>query len=190
MLTPNTKIADYQAALALGAELNATGATVLIYDVDNSRVQDNLAQLCELGKQLGLKINIEFMALTPAFNTLADVLKLLADAQQNNLGLGLDLLHLVRAGVTPCDLSEIPHQKIHYVQVCDSPSLAVTSDYAQEAGSHRLAPGTGVLDIESYLSVLPADLAIELEVPQPKDTPAEERVSNLARSAIKYPRLS
>lgn len=184
MLTPHTQVKDYTPALALGAELNAVGATVLIYDTDSQRVVDNLAQLCSLGQELGLRINVEFMALTPAFNTLDQMLALLNRVAADNLGLGLDILHLVRTGTQPQQLGKIPREKIHYVQVCDSKSLAVTNDYAREAGSHRLAPGDGNIEINRYLSVIPAGVAMELEVPQPASTPAADRIAYLAKKAL------
>jgi len=185
MLVANTRIADYRPALELGQAMNAIGATVLVYDADESRVLDNLTQFCELAKSCHLRVNLELMALTPAYNRLPDLLALIEKVGADNLGLGLDILHLVRSGTKPEQVAQLDPKRVHYMQLCDGLDLSVSADYSVEAGSSRLAPGEGKFPIREFIDALPKGTLLELEVPQPADNPVAERIRHIAQCARK-----
>lgn len=179
MLTPHTNIEHFREGFAIGQRLGARGATALLYDNDESRVKKHLLQLCELGNEYHLRINIEFMAMTPRWNTLEQAAQLIQEMDKPNLGLGIDLLHLIRSGGCPSDLAAIPAEIIYYAQLCDSADLGAHKDYAEEAGSHRLAPGDGQFPVRELIDALPDTAFLEIEVPQPSTTPARERVKSI-----------
>ncbi len=68
---------------------------------------------------------------------------------------------------------------IVHAQLCNVADLSVTTDYAEEAAGNRLTPGDGVFPLAAFLRALPADIPLELEVPQPPDRPALERVRHI-----------
>lgn len=179
MITPHTDIESFRSSLELGAQLNARGATALLYDADEARVIDQLSRLCELTAEYGLHTNIEFMPLAPRWKTLSQAVELMHQINQPNLGLGIDLLHMIRSGSPIEDLANLPPEQIHYAQICDSISLDVTEEYANEAGNSRLAPAEGHFPIQRFLQTLPAGTPIELEVPQQQPGSARERVKRI-----------
>lgn len=183
MLTPKVNVEDFRAALELGAELGARGATALLYDNDEARVAANLTRLCQMAAEVGLRINIEFMPLAPNWKTLQHTTELIRQLNQPNLGLCIDLLHLIRSGGTPADVAAADAKLIYSVQLCDSLDLSATADYAMEAGVKRLAPGEGKFPTVEFLKALPAGMPLELEVPQLPERPALERVTAIVEAA-------
>ncbi len=178
-LAPGLDVAAYQGALELGAELGARSATVLLYDPDENRVVDGLSRLCDMAAALGLRVGIEFMPLAPGWKNLPDTVSLVRQVNRDNLGIGVDLLHLIRSGGSPADVAATEPRFIHYAQLCDSVSLAASEDYVEEASAQRLAPGKGQFPIVEFLQALPAGTPLELEVPQPADRPARDRVRDI-----------
>jgi sugar phosphate isomerase/epimerase len=182
MLLPDTAVADFRDAMELGAEFGARGAVAQVLDPDESRLTDKLHVLCDMAEELGLNVAIEFMALTPAWNTLPDVAGLVSRMTRANLRIGLDILHLVRSGGTPADVAALDPNLVAYAQLCDGANLTVTSDYVMEASANRLVPGTGVFPLAAFLEALPPGTPLELEVPQPAEIPPLERVRQVVAS--------
>lgn len=182
IIGPDTDVEHFLPALELGTELQASGATVIIYDSDQPRVAKNLQQLSALARDSGLRINIEFLAMTPKWNTLQSAAELVRYVDAPNLGLCIDILHLIRSGGSPADIAMINPDFIHYVQLCDGDNLATSQDYGEEAVGNRLAPGDGHFPIVPFLQAIPAGTPVEIEVPQPPGRPARERVTNIVNA--------
>ncbi len=182
-IRPDVAVESYRPALELGAQLGARGATALLFDTDEARVVDGLSQLCELAGELGLRVGIEFMALSPQWNTLETMRDLVLAVNHPGLGIGIDILHLVRSGGTPADVAALDPALVSYAQICDGASLAVTADYVEEAVGNRLVPGEGQFPVLEFLRALPAGVPVELEVPQPQARPALDRIRDAARGA-------
>lgn len=183
LLHPDAQPADFEPALALGGELGARGSVVLLFDDDEARVLDKLGALGAMGAAAGLNIAVELLAMTPKWNTLASLAEFLPRAGQPNVVLGIDILHLVRSGGTPRDLASIDPALHGYAQLCDGADLTPGTDYGAEAVGNRLAPGDGVFPLPEFLAALPPDLPLELEVPQPQDRPAAERIAHAVAGA-------
>lgn len=176
-LTPQTDVADYGPALELAAELRARSVTALLMDTDEGRVTEGLTGLCEQASANGLRVSIEFMAMSPAWNTLEQAVALVDKLGRPSLGVGVDLLHLVRAGDTPDHVRAVDPGRIAYAQICDGADLRATADYATEAGASRMLPGEGVFPVEEFLRALPTGIPLEIEAPvMPRDKPAVERI--------------
>ncbi len=183
MLTPATNVQDFRSALDVAGQLGAKGVTALLYDPDPVRVSENLLQLNEIAARSGLRLNIEFMPLAPLCHTLLETVEFIEQLQQPNLGIAIDLLHLVRSGGTLEDVAATPVELISYVQVCDSVDASTHSDYAEEAGAQRLAPGEGLFPVVDFLRVLPEGVPVEIEVPQlPGPEPAKERITRIVKA--------
>jgi len=189
-IVPGLDVENYRAALDLGAGLGAGSATVLLYDPDENSVIDSLSRMSELCAGLGMNVGIEFMPLAAGWTTIQQTAELVTKTGKPNVGIGIDLLHLIRSGGTPADVAATRPELIHYAQLCDSNSLAVTNDYVEEASAVRLAPGQGKFPTKEFLKALPVGTPLELEVPQPPDTPAEVRVKAIAEAARKQIELA
>ncbi|TGD73298.1 sugar phosphate isomerase/epimerase [Mangrovimicrobium sediminis] len=182
-IAPAAPVEAYRPALELGASLGARGATALLFDTEESRVVETLARFGEVAGEYGLRVGIEFMALSPRWNTLESMRDLVVKVGSSNVGIGIDLLHLVRSGGRPADVLALDPALFAYAQLCDGANLDVTTDYVEEAVGNRLAPGEGCFPVVDFLRALPAGAAVELEVPQPVTRPALERIGHAAHCA-------
>lgn len=177
LLTPKTQIDSFKPICELAQELGASGLTALIYDDNEDRVKQNLRDFCALAREYQLKVNIEFMAMTPKWNSLDTVADLIANLQEPNLGIALDVLHLIRSGGTVETLASIEPKLISYCQLCDGNTLEATNNYVEEAGSRRLAPGDGIFPLQELLKTLGGGIPLEIEVPFPaQEQPTQARL--------------
>jgi sugar phosphate isomerase/epimerase len=179
LLTPGTDPAAFEPALALGAELGARGAVALLFDDDETRVLDNLGALAATGGSLGLQVFVEMLAMSPAWNTLAGAAELVQHAAQPNVSMGLDILHVIRSGGGISDVESLDPALVGYAQLCDGANLAPSTDYGAEAVGNRVTPGEGIFPLAPFLQALPANIPLELEVPQPQDAPPADRVQRI-----------
>lgn len=184
MLVPGVDVAVYQPALDLAAELQAQGITALIYNPDLEQATAQLKSLCEMAHASGLRVNIEFMPLAPVCRSLNETVSFIKELNQPNLGIAVDLLHLVRSGGTIDDVIAAPAELISYAQICDSADLSVNNDYGEEAAANRLPPGEGDFPLTAFLQALPAGTPVEIEVPMSKqrsgEMNAKERIEAIA----------
>ena len=67
-LKPETRVADFEAILAVGAEFGASELLLAGNDSDEARLTDNFAALCDLAGPYGLHPHLEFMPWTDARN--------------------------------------------------------------------------------------------------------------------------
>lgn len=176
MLTPTSDIKTFRADLARGAELGARSATAIIFDADRNRGKDNLQRLSEIAAELGLNIALEFMPFAPIARNLREADHLLDDIDAPNLGITVDVLHLIRSGGTAADLPAVSPQRITTVQLCDSASMAVTTEYIEEAASQRGLPGDGIFPLAQIIAAAPESCVLEIESPHNQNDPARARI--------------
>jgi len=164
-LTPQVRIAEYEALLAAGAELGAVSLTVSGDDEDSVRLAHNFAALCELAKVHGLRVDLEFMRWRPVA-TLQQALAVLTAAGQGNSAVLVDALHLFRSGGDAAAIAQVDPHYLRAVQLCDAPLQApVEALIIQEAREGRLLPGQGQLPLRALLEALPVDVALSVETP-------------------------
>ena len=160
----DTAIEAYCAGMALGAELGARRAVTHVHESDTAQAIDKLGQLADLAAEYGLALALEFMGLTPACNSLSRALWFCAQINRPNMGVGVDILHLVRSGGSVADLALAPSERLFYAQICDGKGLHASADYATEA-LDRLLPGTGDFPLVEFLRYLPTHIDLDVEVP-------------------------
>lgn len=114
----------------------------------------SLARLCDRAAERGLAISLEFLPFA-GIATIADAARLVEATDRENLGLVLDALHWFRqpGGPDVDALRSIPAERIHLLQLNDAPA-ARPEDLMVEAGSGRLLPGHGAVDIPALLAEL------------------------------------
>ncbi|MGX1186403.1 sugar phosphate isomerase/epimerase [Pseudomonas sp. F-14 TE3623] len=152
--------------LEAAAPLNARAVLVAGDDLDETRLTDNYAQLCEVMQPFGLTANLEFMPWT-AVPDVATAKRILRNAgAPQNAGILVDALHFGRSSTSVQDIQCIPREWLHYAQMCDAPAGMnfTNQQLIQTARSERLLPGEGSIDLEGLVAALPVDLPISIEV--------------------------
>jgi sugar phosphate isomerase/epimerase len=169
-LQPETDLAPLPQVFECAAELGARALLVTGWDKEENRMAENFARVCGLADEFGLRPALEFMA----FSTVRDLdqaVRVLEGADHPAGGLLIDPLHLRRTGGTPADLAAALASEsvsVVYGQICDAPLEAPPElTPLAEAAEHRLGPGEGGLPLRELLRILPADLPLSAEVPNP-----------------------
>jgi sugar phosphate isomerase/epimerase len=164
-ITPDTDISALDPFLDAGAELGAREVIAAPYDPDLSRLSDSLTDLSERAGERALGVSLEFFPWT-VVPDLASAVSLVTSAGPD-LGILVDALHFDRSGSSLDVLRSLPRNRLRFAHLCDAP---VAPPYSTEQLLHagraeRLPPGEGQIDLASFLSALPADLPVGLEVP-------------------------
>jgi sugar phosphate isomerase/epimerase len=167
-LKPDTDVQAYRAVVETGARLGARNVLVAGNDPERARLVERFGELCDLGRPLGVAMNLEPMPWTDV-KSFRDGLAVVEAAGRDNGAVLVDAIHFDRAGDTPDLVATAPRHRLRYLQLCDAPAerprdMAVI---LQQARGARLMPGDGGLDLRGLLRAAPADLPIALEVPMP-----------------------
>jgi sugar phosphate isomerase/epimerase len=185
-ITADANLADYVAALSLGRSLGATRAVTHVHDTDSARAADKLGALCALAAKEDLSVGLEFTSLTRGCPSIRRAAWFVDQIGRSNFGIGVDCLHLVRSGATVEDLAALDSRYFSYAQICDGFGLAASSDYMTESHDRQL-PGDGDFPLEAIIRALPAQTALEVEVPsaqriQAGGTPLEHACRAVAQA--------
>ena len=146
------------------AEIGASTLLAVIATDDRHAALDRFAWLCGVAARNGMDVALEFMAWSPV-RTIDEALAFIAEADQPNVGVCVDTLHLSRSGGRPEQVSALPGTG-SFVQLCDAPAALPAPDRMRaEARTDRLHPGEGELWLDRLLASIPADMTISVEVP-------------------------
>ena len=165
-IKPDTRVADYEAAIATAARLGASELLVAGNDPDEVRLVQTFAAFCELADRYGLGASLEFMPWTDA-KDLPAAARIVERSGCDNAGVLIDPFHLSRSRSRIEDIATIPASRLRFMQFCDVPAtLPPTMDaILAEARAERLFPGDGGVDLLGLLRAVPRDLPLSLEVP-------------------------
>jgi sugar phosphate isomerase/epimerase len=144
-------------AAELGGCVNALG-----FDPEPARLEDSLARLAAMARKAGTAMVIEAYPLSQ-IRTQAEALAYAA-ALGPDIGLCVDVLHVIRSGGTWDDVAALPQDRIRHVQLNDGP-LQPPQDRFHEAVAGRLPPGAGEFDLRALLPRLPAGAVLAVEAP-------------------------
>lgn len=186
-ITSKVPVETYRESFEIAAAIGAKGAVTHIHDRDDSRAVENLGRLCDLGAEYGLRIGVEFMGLSPACASLARGLWFVQQVGRDNIGVGIDALHLFRTGGTAEMVRAADPAFMTYAQICDAGSMDVTGDYLHEA-LERSLPGDGVFPLADFVAALPDTISIDVEVPSAKRIAAGLSALDHARNAVNLSR--
>lgn len=183
-LSARSTLADFTPALAAAAELDTQLLNVLIYDRDASRRHDHFAQFCDLAARYGLRVGLEFYPASQV-RSLADGLDLVcAIGRPGDVGLTVDLLHLMRSGGSLAELRQAPKDYILFGQFADGPATRPKAEWEEEASSDRLLAGTGAFDLAGFAQALPAHCPVSVEIPRTPALAAGQSHAVRARQAV------
>jgi sugar phosphate isomerase/epimerase len=183
-LAGRSDVGAFAPALECAAELRAGLVNVLCYDRVPARRTDKFGAFCDLAARYDLRVGIEFYPPSQV-HLLADALALaMAIDRPGQVGVNVDLLHLMRSGGTVAELAAAPQQFILYGQLCDGPAQCDCGDLDAEASSARLLPGEGVFDLAGFVRALPPDCPISVEIPRNHALLAGETREQRVRRAV------
>jgi len=166
-LTPEADPASFGRSLVCAHQFGAQTATAVAWEnTDRADVLSKLRRLCDMAQELGIRINIEFLALSNSLRSLDAAVELLKDCGRANIGVMVDLLHLMRSGGTVADIRALDPEFIGGAQICDGPLEMSQELLLFEAGGNRAQPGDGCFPIVDFVDALPAALTVGVEVPQ------------------------
>jgi sugar phosphate isomerase/epimerase len=165
-IKPETRVADYEAAIATAARLGASELLVAGNDPDEARLIDTFAAFCDLADSYGLGAGLEFMPWTDA-KDLPQAASIVERTGRANAGVLIDPFHLSRSRSRIEDIALIPPARLHFMQFCDVPAaIPPTMDaILAEARAERLFPGDGGVDLLGLLRAVPRGIPLSLEVP-------------------------
>jgi sugar phosphate isomerase/epimerase len=172
-LAPQTKLADFEPAMAIAERLGATELLVHGADPDEARLAETWGRFCDLARKHRLAASLEPMPWVD-ISTVAKANRILNLAPRENAALLVDPIHFYREANS---LSELSNTKTRYLQFCDARAERPASmdEIRRQAREDRLMPGEGGLDLKGLLKALPPDLPIGLEIPYAKPMSALER---------------
>lgn len=165
-IKPDTRVGDYEAAMATAARLGASELLVAGNDPDEARLIDTFAAFCDLAASYRLGADLEFMPWTDA-KDLMQAARIVERTGRDNAGMLIDAFHLSRSRSRIEDIATIPASRLHFMQLCDVPvAIPATMDaILAEARGERLFPGEGGIDLPGLLRAVPRDLPLSVEVP-------------------------
>jgi sugar phosphate isomerase/epimerase len=166
ILGPDVPDTTLDRIVEIGAEVNARYALAIGTDPDLRRTADRFGRLCERAAAGGLRVGLEFMRFTEV-RTLADALQVVRAAGHPAGGVLIDMLHLIRSGGRPEDLTGIDPDLLAYAQLCDAPAATPGESLGQlvnEALVGRVLPGDGGLPVAEILARLPDARPLSCEI--------------------------
>jgi sugar phosphate isomerase/epimerase len=183
MVQPGVRIADYHETLEIAAVLGARTINALnLFPTEaTAAAAETLGSFSTLAAQAGLTVVLEWFRFSST-RTLGAAVDLIRLADQPNIQLNVDILHLVRNGGQPADLAAVDPALIHYAQICDGPLALPESDQADEGVFNRNFPGEGEFPLVGFVQHLPPDAVLSIEAPVNRLRPSLTPMQRAARA--------
>lgn len=164
-ITPEIDLAALNPVLDAGAELGARHVIAAPYDDDLTRLADRLAAIHAAACARGMSAVLEFFPWTVVPDLAA--CRAMVEAAGPGVGILVDSLHFDRSASSLRDLAAVPAERLPFAHLCDAPVAPpyTTNELLHAAREDRLAPGDGDIDLGAFLSALPPDLPLGLEIP-------------------------
>lgn len=113
---------------------------------------ENLERIGDIGRGYGVGFYIEPLAWTP-LRSLRDVMTIIADADQDNVGIAIDFWHLWSTGTGPADVARLDGGVIRSVDVCDGRGPAYSAGTADQRSRH-VALGAGDIPLALWVDAV------------------------------------
>lgn len=155
----------YLPEFEVSAELGATNVLSSIWTSNRDVYLEKFAQICDLAKPLGLKVELEYVPIAGVKN-LAGAADVLQTVNRDNAGLMIDAHHFHRAQDKVEDLDALPRNWFHFGHLCDAPAEIPTEreEMTRIMREGRLYAGEGGIDIAGIFNRLP-EMVYSIELP-------------------------
>jgi sugar phosphate isomerase/epimerase len=182
---PGTTVADWRSFIEVAEELGARHIVTQIPEPDVGKAVEIFQEICDLGAQSGMTIDLEFIPWTPT-NDLATAVEIVTQAGSPNGAILVDTLHFARSRSSLTQLADLPEKLVNFIQLCDARDVWSISDqeFIRVARSGREPPGQGNLDLRPIVETMP-QVPYALEVPNDarRQELGMERFAGLVREA-------
>lgn len=183
-LSARSEAEGFAPLLDCAAELDARLLNVLVYDRDPARRVDRFGEFCTQAAGFGLRVAVEFYPASQV-PSLGDALELVAAVgRPGEVGVNVDLLHLMRSGGTLAELAAAPAQAILFGQFADGPARREPAEWELEASTDRLIAGQGAFDLAGFARALPAGCPVSVEIPRNARVEAGVPLGERVRAAV------
>jgi sugar phosphate isomerase/epimerase len=156
----------FRPAMEVAAELGAKGVISSIWTPDRAFATACFAEICDLGRPLGLTVDLEFPTWAAVVN-LQQAVDVLRAVHKPNAGIMVDTLHFHRSRVALAELEALPPGLFHFAHICDAPDPIPTTreELIHTGRDERLYLGEGAIDVAGIIGRLPADTVLSIELP-------------------------
>ncbi len=155
-----------KALIEAACEIGAKNILVVSSLHSSEETADQLSHLCSIADAGNITICLEFMKFT-SVKSLSDALEVIKLIDAHNIGILLDLLHVVRSGTTFKEIEACDPKLFSYAQWCDGTAQPVgwsDSELITDALDDRLIPSQGRLDALKFESLFDKDVPFSIEV--------------------------
>ncbi len=116
----------------------------------------NMAEIADIGKQYGVRFQLEGAAWTP-IHSLAQCLEVIEAAGRDNIGLVLDFWHLwATRKTTPDDIANLDKALIYGVHFCDGFRPEPGEAWPDETLLRGVLPGDGNIPLKEWVAAVQA----------------------------------
>ena len=113
----------------------------------------NVAEIADIGKQYGIRFQLEGAAWTP-IHSLSQCLELLGEANRDNVGLVLDFWHFWASGDTsPDEVARLDKSLIYGVHFCDGIRHREGTEWV-EVELRGFLPGEGEIPVQEWVDAV------------------------------------
>lgn len=141
--------AKFQLMKRLGIDLVLCCSNVATATIDDDEVSaGQLRRLGDLAQAYGIRIAFEALAWGRFVDDYRRAWRIVERAGHPAVGVCLDSFHILSRGHDPAAISDIPGDKIFFVQLADAPRLSM--DVLSWSRHHRLFPGEGDFDLADF----------------------------------------
>lgn len=119
---------------------------------DDARSAAQLHELAERAAHRNLSIGFEALAWGRHVRHFGHAWKIVREADHPHLGIVLDSFHMLSLGDDPAGITEIPGDRIAFVQLADAPVKQM--DVLQWSRHYRCFPGQGNFDLTTFMEKL------------------------------------
>lgn len=155
----------YLPAFEVSAELGAVSILSSIWTDKREVYLEKFAQICDLAKPLGLKVDLEYVPIAGVKN-LAGAVDVLKTINRDNAGLMIDAHHFQRAKDSLAEIDTLPREWFHFGHLCDAPAEIPTQreELIRIMREGRMYVGEGGIDIAGIFKRLP-EMVYSIELP-------------------------
>jgi len=164
----NMDAKKYEPAMETAAELGGKHVISSIWTPEREYYIERFAEICDLAKQYGLTVDLEYVPIA-SVKTLAGAVDVLRTVDRSNAGIMVDVHHFHRAQDHVSELAKLPAEWFHFGHLCDAPG-EIPSDRDEMTRilrEERSYVGEGGIDVAAIMNAMPA-MPYSIELPNLK----------------------
>lgn len=170
-IASGVSVSDFETDFAKAEELGAQYVTASVWTDDQLFAKSEFKKMAKLAALYHLTLAVEFVPFS-AIKDLGQTLQWMAEVQEPNVKILVDVLHAYRTGITATQLQKLRPNQIGCVHLCDGPAFIPPLGHPDMIGvtrSGRLYPGDGAIPIHKILKNMPLPPYYAIELPNQEE---------------------